>query len=107
MRSAQCKAFESLDQRPGEVRVAASQSDGVVEIRIEDDGVGIPEDTVSRIFDPFFSTRRMSGGTGLGLSISHGIITEHGGTISVSSEVGKGTQFTIDLPPSKPPSEAC
>jgi PAS domain S-box-containing protein len=67
-----------------------------IEILIADTGNGIPEEHLERIFDPFFTTRE--GGTGLGLSISYGIVKEHGGTLNVQSDVGKGTTFTITLP---------
>lgn len=66
-------------------------------IKVEDTGQGIPEEHLSRIFDPFFSTKGAKG-TGLGLSVSYGIIEGHGGTIEVQSEVRKGTVFTITIP---------
>lgn len=65
---------------------------------VEDDGCGIPEADIKRIFDPFFSTKKKTGGTGLGLSITYGLIQELGGTMAVESEVGKGTVFTITMP---------
>nr|MDA8405128.1 ATP-binding protein [Desulfobacteraceae bacterium] len=68
-----------------------------VEIRVVDTGKGIPADILPNLFDPFFSTKGTSG-TGLGLFVSYGIVKNHGGTISVSSEVGTGTTFTITLP---------
>ena len=69
---------------------------GIV-ITIKDSGIGIPEANLQRIFEPFFTTKEI-GGTGLGLSITYGIVKKLGGDISVSSEVGKGTSFTIALP---------
>ncbi len=69
-----------------------------VDIIVSDDGPGIPEDIRQQIFDPFFTTKPPGEGTGLGLSIVFGIIRDHGGTISVESEMGKGTTFTIHLP---------
>ncbi|WP_394129201.1 cache domain-containing protein [Shewanella maritima] len=66
-----------------------------VKIEIEDEGVGISEEQLSRIFDPFYTTRK--DGTGLGLSLSYGIIKRIGGTIEVESTLGKGTLFTIGL----------
>ncbi len=66
-------------------------------VRVEDTGQGIPRENLSRIFDPFFSTKGAKG-TGLGLSVSYGIIEGHGGTIEVQSKVGKGTIFTITIP---------
>ncbi len=69
-----------------------------VEIRIQDTGCGIPEEIRERIFEPFFTTKPVGSGTGLGLSVSYGIINKHHGTISVTSEVGKGSEFVIRLP---------
>ncbi|NLH74075.1 MAG: HAMP domain-containing protein [Verrucomicrobia bacterium] len=73
-------------------------ADGVVEIQFSDTGHGISEEDLDRIFDPFFTTKEVGHGTGLGLAISYGIIKEHKGTITVESQVGKGTTFTIRLP---------
>ena len=69
-----------------------------VRIDISDTGHGIPPDVLSRIFDPFFTTKPTGVGTGLGLSISHSIVQKMGGEISVESEVGRGTTFTLRLP---------
>ena len=69
----------------------------LIQIRISDTGVGIPPENLKKIFDPFFTTKK-SQGTGLGLSISLSYIKSHGGEISVRSEVGKGTTFSILLP---------
>ena len=66
-----------------------------VKIEVEDEGVGISAEQLSRIFDPFYTTRK--DGTGLGLSLSYGIIKRLGGTIEVKSTEGKGTVFTIGL----------
>ncbi len=70
----------------------------VIEIEVADTGHGIEQDDLERIFDPFFTTKEVGHGTGLGLAISYGIIREHEGTISVASEVGRGTTFIVRLP---------
>ncbi|CAN5339797.1 hypothetical protein BH10ACI3_BH10ACI3_11470 [soil metagenome] len=69
-----------------------------VVIEVEDTGTGIPQEDVSKIFEPFFTTKEVGKGTGLGLAVCYGIISEHGGRISVRSSVGKGTTFSIFLP---------
>ena len=68
------------------------------ELAISDTGCGIPPENLERIFDPFFTTKPTGKGTGLGLAVAYGIISEHGGHISVSSEAGSGTAVTIRLP---------
>ncbi len=69
-----------------------------VQLRVKDTGKGIPGEVLERIFEPFFTTKGIGEGTGLGLAVVHGIIVGHGGHISVSSEEGRGTQFTVLLP---------
>nr|WP_239150114.1 histidine kinase [Burkholderia pseudomallei] len=73
------------------------EGDGVT-IAIEDTGVGIPADRLAKIFDPFYTTKPVGKGTGLGLSVSYGIVEKHGGRITVDSEPGNGSRFTIWLP---------
>ena len=67
-------------------------------IEISDTGLGIPAEQLSRIYDPFFTTKSLGHGTGLGLSITYGIVREHEGTIGVESSVGQGTRFTVSMP---------
>jgi PAS domain S-box-containing protein len=71
---------------------------GMARLEVEDDGVGMAPDVLSRIFDPFFTTRVVGQGMGLGLAITHAIVTGYGGSVSVKSEVGKGSTFTVELP---------
>ena len=79
-----------------EARVA--DSGGAVDILVEDNGAGIPEEMRDQIFEPFFTTKNRETGTGLGLSISQRIVEEHGGRIEVRSEVGVGSTFKVRLP---------
>ncbi len=72
--------------------------DNSIQVRITDDGPGIPTDKIARIFDPFFTTKDVGEGTGLGLSISYGIMKEHGGHIWVQSQEGSGSTFIVELP---------
>jgi PAS domain S-box-containing protein len=67
-------------------------------VEVGDTGSGIPSEQLSRIYDPFFTTKSIGQGTGLGLSITYGIVREHNGTIAVESTVGQGTRFTVSLP---------
>lgn len=90
-------AAQAMPQH-GEVTVATRLENDWVTIEISDTGCGIPEDQLSRIFDPFFSTKPVGEGTGLGLSISYGIVEQHGGTITVKSKLGAGTTFTVRIP---------
>lgn len=76
-----------------------------VVVHIADDGEGIPAEDLDRVFEPFFSTKIGKGGTGLGLSITYGLISDMDGRISVESQIGEGTTFTIELP-MKPPETA-
>lgn len=78
----------------------------MVEVAIKDTGCGIPEASLQRIFDPFFTSKEVGKGTGLGLSVSYGIIKAHGGGIKVESVVGVGTTFRIYLPITAPLDQA-
>jgi signal transduction histidine kinase len=84
-----------------EIRTAAFN--GSVEVEVTDTGVGIPQEQLTRIFDPFYTTKAVGRGTGLGLSVSYGIIKEHAGTIDVRSAPGKGTSFRLEFPVARKP----
>jgi len=72
-----------------------------IEINVQDTGHGITEENMEKIFDPFFTTKETGHGVGLGLAISYGIVKDHNGNISVESEAGKGTTFTVSFPLTK------
>jgi two-component system NtrC family sensor kinase len=82
----------------GVIRLVTETQGGFVQIRVEDDGCGIPEDQIERIFDPFFTTRRSGTAAGLGLAHCYQIVRRHGGEISVTSQVGRGSTFRVRLP---------
>ncbi|MCU0538477.1 MAG: ATP-binding protein [Desulfobacterales bacterium] len=82
----------------GIIRVtAAPAAPGVLQVQIEDNGCGIPADALTHVFDPFYTTKPVGKGTGLGLSVVHGIVTKHGGDVTVKSAPGH-TVFTVTLP---------
>jgi two-component system NtrC family sensor kinase len=90
-------AAQAIDKK-GDIFIKTWSEDSSVHIEISDTGCGIPKKNLSKIFDPFFTTKDVGKGTGLGMNIAYNIIQKHNGTIEVSSEVGKGTSFTITLP---------
>ena len=86
------------DFRPT-LKVATRDLGDAVEVRVRDNGTGIPPEIRDKLFQPFFTTKPTGEGTGLGLSISYDIVTQqHGGTIAVDSEVGEFTEFVVTLP---------
>jgi signal transduction histidine kinase len=90
-------ALDAMEDR-GTLFIETWIVEGKVLIRITDSGSGISPEHISRIFDPFYTTKGEKGGTGLGLSIANKIVNNHGGSMEVSSEEGKGTAFIITLP---------
>jgi signal transduction histidine kinase len=90
--------------RKGRIGITTRFDDPWAEIRISDDGAGIPESIRSRVFDPFFTTKEVGRGTGQGLAIVHSVIAEkHRGTITFESHVGRGTTFIVRLPVHREP----
>lgn len=91
-------AIQAIGDKKGDIAVEITDdpSDENVVIKVVDTGIGIREEIIGKVFDPLFTTKQV--GTGLGLSSCKSIVDQHGGTISVSSKVGKGTTFTIRMP---------
>ena len=92
-------ARDALD-KGGRLEIATENSPdrSAVLLTVSDSGAGIAPENLERLFDPFFTTKPPGEGIGLGLSVAYGIIDGHGGEISVESESGRGTKFTIRLP---------
>ena len=86
------------NNKPGIITVVLDKTEGGLRIKIRDNGCGIPSEIVSKVFDPFFTTKDVGKGLGLGLSICQAIIEKHKGSVSVKSELGKGSEFIIALP---------
>ena len=99
-------AFQAVNDKAREghsgyvptVSLKTAVKDGKVMLSVSDNGNGIPEAIRDKIFQPFFTTKPTGQGTGLGLSLSYDIVKAHGGDITLKSEAGKGTSFTINLP---------
>ena len=81
-----------------EVVLSSKRTNDSVEIRIRDNGSGIPQEAIDKIFNPFFTTKPTDKGTGLGLALSSDIVRQHGGTISATSEAGEFTEMLVNLP---------
>ncbi|MBD3318087.1 MAG: PAS domain S-box protein [Chitinivibrionales bacterium] len=91
-------ACDALTTNEQPIHVSTTVSDKTVDVVVHDEGKGIPKDLISKVQDPFFTTKRDSGGTGLGLSVTAGIIQEHGGTIDIESKTGFGSTVTVKIP---------
>ncbi|BHH84873.1 ABC transporter substrate-binding protein [Desulforhopalus sp. 52FAK] len=102
-------AFHAMEDEGGTMTVALKRADivpselpesvlGYIELLVSDTGKGINKETIPKIFDPFFTTKEQGKGTGMGLSIIYGIAKEHGGGVTVESEMGKGTTFHVYFP---------
>jgi signal transduction histidine kinase len=90
-------AGEAL-QSKGSVRVSARKENGAIVVRVADDGPGVPEEDLARIFDRGFTTKGPTKGSGLGLYISRTIVERHGGKMRAESSPGKGATFVVELP---------
>ncbi len=84
--------------RDGKIYLTSRRIDSEIAVSVRDNGLGIPKEYQSRVFEPFFSTKKSGKGTGLGLSVTYNIVSSMGGTITLDSEEGKGTTFTVRLP---------
>ena len=90
-------AGQAIDEN-GEIVIATRLDGANVVVSIKDNGCGMTDEVAGRIFEPFFTTKDVGSGTGLGLSLSYAIVEKHGGTITVESEPGVGTEFTVVVP---------
>ena len=90
----------AMDAMPagGTIKIETAQDEKFIKIAVSDNGSGISDENKKKLFEPFFTTKEVGKGTGLGLSICYELANKHGGDISVESEVGKGTTFTVRLP---------
>lgn len=93
-------------ERGGLLSVRTWSDEGVARVEVADSGQGIAPEHLSRIYDPFFTTKGARKGTGLGLSVTYGIVREHGGSIEAESQPGHGTRFHVDLPLARKPVHA-
>jgi signal transduction histidine kinase len=98
-------AIEAMEDG-GNLRLTVTPTADTIELVVADTGVGIPEDAIGHIFEPFFSTKDKESGVGLGLAVVYGIVQGHHGTIDVASQQGMGTTFTVRLPRSPRPPES-
>lgn len=98
-------AAQAVSARGGEVRIMTRAEENYVIVAVSDTGDGIAPEHLSRIFDPFYTTKPVGEGTGLGLSISFGIVERHGGSIEVETRQNEGTTFKVKLPVKIRPSE--
>jgi len=98
-------AFYAIDEKKKQigdgyepiVSVSTKKNNGKVEIRVKDNGNGIPQKVLDKIFQPFFTTKPTGEGTGLGLSLSYDIVKAHGGELKVETKEGEGCEFIIQL----------
>ena len=91
------KENEKVNYEPV-LKVSTSKKTGSIEIRVTDNGLGIPKEVIEKVFQPFFTTKPTGEGTGLGLSLSYDIIKAHGGELTVSTKEGEYAEFKITIP---------
>jgi two-component system, NtrC family, sensor kinase len=91
-------AVDSIQGTKGQIRVRSYLQGNEIHVSIIDNGQGISKENINRIFEPFFTTKETNRGTGLGLSICHRVIKQHGGNITVDSQVGRGSTFLVIIP---------
>ena len=90
-------AAQAIENK-GEIKLSTKVVDEKVVIAMSDTGPGIAKEDLSRIFDPFYTTKPVGTGTGLGLNVVYNVVNQHNGQIEVQSKVGQGTTFIIELP---------
>jgi len=90
-------AIDAIEKN-GRIEVVSKKADGRIQVDVTDNGPGIPLDQQKRVFEPFYTTKQTSKGTGLGLWVSYDIVERMGGSITVKSQVGEGTTFTVSIP---------
>jgi signal transduction histidine kinase len=91
-------AIDAFEDQPGLVVISTQYVNDEFRIIIADNGKGIPAEKLTRIFEPFYTTKEAGKGTGLGLSLCHRTVKQHGGIITAESKIGKGTKFIVTLP---------
>ncbi|AKI98793.1 sensory box sensor histidine kinase [Archangium gephyra] len=96
-------AVQAVPAQGGVVQVSTREEAGEAVVEVRDNGVGMTNEVLGQLFQPFFTTKPVGEGTGLGLAVAYGIVTGHGGRIEVESEEGKGTCFTVRLPLTQTP----
>ena len=91
-------ALQAAKREQPRIAVTVTPNGDRLRVSVRDNGSGIAPENLTRVFEPFFTTRDVGAGLGLGLSVSYGIVQRHGGTLAVESELGRWTEFTFDLP---------